>query len=111
MHRQCRDGREPGLEQKRQFYCTERLHCGLGNGRTLSASLFRQAAGGSRTPEALQAGDVNGSSSFRVGLDLHERTTSMPDFMTEWWFLILMAVILVALIGLLLFLRNKRPED
>ena len=35
----------------------------------------------------------------------------MPDFMTEWWFLGLMAVILLALIGLLLFLRNKRPED
>jgi len=35
----------------------------------------------------------------------------MPDWMTDWWFLILMAVILLALIGLLLFLRNKRPED
>jgi len=35
----------------------------------------------------------------------------LPDFMTDWWFLGLMAVILLALIGLLLFLRNKRPED
>ena len=35
----------------------------------------------------------------------------MPDWMTDWWFLGLMALILVALIGLLLFLRNKRPED
>jgi LPXTG-motif cell wall-anchored protein len=35
----------------------------------------------------------------------------MPDFMQEWWFLGLMAVLLLALIGLLLFLRNKRPED
>jgi hypothetical protein len=35
----------------------------------------------------------------------------MPEFMTEWWFLGLMAVLLLALIGLLLFLRNRRPED
>jgi len=35
----------------------------------------------------------------------------MPDFMMETWFLILMGVILVSLIGLFLFLRNKRPED
>jgi disulfide bond formation protein DsbB len=48
---------------------------------------------------------------FRVHPDLHERTKSMPDWMTDWWFLGLMALILVALIGLLLFLRNKRPED
>jgi LPXTG-motif cell wall-anchored protein len=35
----------------------------------------------------------------------------MPDFMLETWFLVLMGVLLVALIGVLLFLRNKRPED
>jgi hypothetical protein len=35
----------------------------------------------------------------------------MPEFMTEMWFLGLMAVILVGLIGVLLYLRNKRPED
>jgi cytochrome c biogenesis protein ResB len=35
----------------------------------------------------------------------------MPDFMTEWWFMGLMALLLVALIGVLLFLRNKRPEE
>jgi hypothetical protein len=35
----------------------------------------------------------------------------MPEFMTEWWFLGLMAVLLLALIGLLLFLRSRRPED
>jgi hypothetical protein len=35
----------------------------------------------------------------------------MPDFMTEWWFMGLMAVILLALVGVLLFLRNKRPEE
>jgi len=33
------------------------------------------------------------------------------DFMTEWWFLGLMALVLAVLIGLLLFLRNRRPED
>jgi hypothetical protein len=35
----------------------------------------------------------------------------VPDWMTDWWFLGLMAVILVGLIGTLLYLRNKRPED
>jgi hypothetical protein len=35
----------------------------------------------------------------------------MMDFFQSWTFIILMAVLLVALIGLLLFLRNKRPED
>jgi hypothetical protein len=35
----------------------------------------------------------------------------MPDFMTEWWFLGLMTVILIGLVGLLLYLRNKRPDD
>jgi LPXTG-motif cell wall-anchored protein len=35
----------------------------------------------------------------------------MPEFMMETWFLILMGVLLLALIGLLLFLRNRRPED
>ena len=33
------------------------------------------------------------------------------DFMSEWWFMGLMAVLLVGLIGLLLYLRNKRQED
>jgi hypothetical protein len=35
----------------------------------------------------------------------------MPEFMMEGWFLALMAVVLLALIGVLLFLRNRRPED
>jgi hypothetical protein len=35
----------------------------------------------------------------------------LPEFMTEWWFMGLMIVLLIAFIGLLLFLRNKRPED
>jgi hypothetical protein len=44
-------------------------------------------------------------------LTLPERIDPMPEFMQEWWFLGLMAVILIALVGLFLFLRNKRPED
>jgi hypothetical protein len=32
-------------------------------------------------------------------------------FMTEWWFMGLMAVVLIGLIGLLLYLRNQRPEE
>jgi len=37
----------------------------------------------------------------------------MLDFMADlpWWFFVIMGLILVALIGLLLFLRNRRPED
>jgi len=35
----------------------------------------------------------------------------LPDFMQEWWFMAGMVVLLLALIGLLMILRNKRPED
>ena len=42
---------------------------------------------------------------------LRQKGTHMPDFMTEWWFIITMIVLLLALIGVLMFLRNKRPED
>jgi hypothetical protein len=35
----------------------------------------------------------------------------VPEFMMEPWFLGLMVVVLLALIGVLLFLRNRRPED
>ncbi len=33
------------------------------------------------------------------------------DFMSSWWFMLLMVIILIALVGLLLYMRNKRPED
>jgi hypothetical protein len=33
------------------------------------------------------------------------------EFMSSWTFIIIMIVLLVALIGLLVFLRNRRPED
>jgi hypothetical protein len=32
------------------------------------------------------------------------------EFFQSWTFILIMAVILVALIGLLLFLRNQRPD-
>jgi LPXTG-motif cell wall-anchored protein len=35
----------------------------------------------------------------------------MPEFTQEPWFFVVMGVVLVTLIGLFLFLRNKRPED
>jgi hypothetical protein len=35
----------------------------------------------------------------------------MGSFFESWTFMILMAIILIALIGLLLYLRNQRPED
>jgi cytochrome c biogenesis protein ResB len=33
------------------------------------------------------------------------------DFFTTWWFIGIMAVLLVALVGLLIFLRMKPPGD
>jgi hypothetical protein len=33
------------------------------------------------------------------------------SFMTDWWFMGLMILLLLAFVGLFLFLRNKRPED
>jgi hypothetical protein len=35
----------------------------------------------------------------------------MDSFFYSWTFMILMVVILIALIGLLFYLRNQRPED
>jgi hypothetical protein len=35
----------------------------------------------------------------------------LPDFMTEWWFIVTLIVLLLALIGLLMFLRSKKDED
>jgi cytochrome c biogenesis protein ResB len=35
----------------------------------------------------------------------------MPDFMQEWWFMGLMALLLVGLVILMLKLRNKRDDD
>lgn len=34
----------------------------------------------------------------------------MPEIMQNTWFLVGMGVLLLALIGLLLFLRNQRPD-
>ncbi len=34
----------------------------------------------------------------------------MPDFMLNTWFMVGMGVLLLALIGVLLFLRNQRPD-
>jgi hypothetical protein len=35
----------------------------------------------------------------------------LMEFLTSWTFMAIMAVLLVVLIGVLLFLRSKRPED
>jgi hypothetical protein len=35
----------------------------------------------------------------------------LPDWMMETWFLVTMGVVLVALIGVLIVLRNQRPSD
>jgi hypothetical protein len=36
---------------------------------------------------------------------------SIPEWMTSWYFMGGMIVLLIALIGLLMFLRSRRPED
>ena len=33
------------------------------------------------------------------------------EFLTSWYFMGIMAVLLIVLIGVLLFLRSRRPED
>jgi hypothetical protein len=35
----------------------------------------------------------------------------VPDFMMEWWFIFTLIVVGLALVGVLLFLRSKRPDD
>jgi len=35
----------------------------------------------------------------------------LPEFMSEWWFIGTLIVIGLGLIGVLLFLRNKRSDD
>ena len=35
----------------------------------------------------------------------------MPDFMQEWWFIVLLILLGLGLIGLLMFLRSKRSEE
>jgi LPXTG-motif cell wall-anchored protein len=35
----------------------------------------------------------------------------MPEFMGETWFMVVMGVALLGLIGLLLFLRNRQSSD
>ncbi len=35
----------------------------------------------------------------------------IPDFMTDGWFIILMIVLFLALLGLLLFLRSRKTDD
>jgi hypothetical protein len=36
---------------------------------------------------------------------------SFVDFISSWTFMIIMAVLLASLIGVLLFLRNRRTDD
>jgi hypothetical protein len=56
----------------------------------------------SRKPGGAKVGELTFRCRF---LDLSERTNVMP-----WWFWILL-VVLVVLVGLLIFLRNKKAED
>jgi hypothetical protein len=35
----------------------------------------------------------------------------LPEWMVSYWFIFTMLVLLLVLIGVLMFLRNKRPED
>ncbi|MGF1581307.1 MAG: hypothetical protein ACFCD0_18240 [Gemmataceae bacterium] len=36
---------------------------------------------------------------------------TLPEWMTSWYFIITMAILLVALIGVLIFLRTQRDDD
>lgn len=36
---------------------------------------------------------------------------TVPDFMTEYWFMGLMVVLLVGLVVLMMKMRNKRDDD
>jgi LPXTG-motif cell wall-anchored protein len=40
-----------------------------------------------------------------------ERKTEMPEFMLETWFMGLMGVLLLGLIGLFFYMRNQKDED
>jgi hypothetical protein len=63
---------------------------------------------GSRRP---QTGCLTGAGLVHpVGLT-RERKAEMGEFFTSWWFIGIMAVLLIALIGLFFFLRNKQSED
>lgn len=35
----------------------------------------------------------------------------LPNFMTEWWFIIALGVVAVGLTGLLIFLRKQRSDE
>ena len=37
--------------------------------------------------------------------------SSLPSFMTEWWFFVIGIVVLLGLIGLLMVLRNQRKDE
>lgn len=39
------------------------------------------------------------------------RKAGIMEFFESYWFMAIMAVLLLALIGVLLFLRNKRSEE
>jgi uncharacterized membrane protein len=83
-----------------------------GENGTISSRLpNRDAREHPRTEEACP-GSENGGFTFSLCLwSFLRKADIMPEFMTEWWFIGLMAVILVALIGVLLFLRSRRPEE
>jgi LPXTG-motif cell wall-anchored protein len=40
-----------------------------------------------------------------------QRDATMPQFMQETWFMVLMGVLLVALVILLIYMRNKQSSD
>jgi hypothetical protein len=44
-------------------------------------------------------------------LALLEFLDSLPEWMTSWTFILSMAALLIALIIVMMILRNKRPDD
>jgi hypothetical protein len=63
--------------------------------------------------EAQAQSDCGGFTVSRLSLNHVRKAGSMDimEFLSSWYFIGIMAVLLVVLIGVLLFLRSKRPEE
>jgi hypothetical protein len=71
------------------------------------------AAGGDNVPHPDARGEAGCAGVLDSSLSPERKVTmdAFWEFVTSWTFMIIMAVLLAALIGLLLFLRNRRTDD
>ena len=100
---------------KTAFFGQGRLQCQRRGGRTAGNHPSLLGAAGRRRILNLSRGEVSRClTSFSVVLVRQKGKLNVEafwEFITGWTFLIIMAVLLVALIGLLLFLRSRRTDD